>query len=227
MTGKAFTCEETSFLGSHSHSWLNSITICQFLVDIISKKDLTWASLGIYVYTVVVYWTEYTISFSALAAAAVEEEKDPLDRTGFFCGGLIEDIKRRTKFYLSDFRDGFNMQCLLTSIFLYFSVFAPNVAFGSILHKKTAGWLGVSEVIYATCLCGVLFGLFAGQPLIIIGATGPVLVFEQTIYEVSWYLSKQINEYKILAELQRAKCASEASCICQKIWLCHLHPLSI
>lgn len=120
---------------------------------------------------------------AALAAAAVEEEKDPLDRTGFFCGGLIEDIKRRTKFYLSDFRDGFNMQCLLTSIFLYFSVFAPNVAFGSILHKKTAGWLGVSEVIYATCLCGVLFGLFAGQPLIIIGATGPVLVFEQTIYE--------------------------------------------
>ena len=76
------------------------------------------------------------------------------------------------------------MQCLLTSIFLYFSVFAPNVAFGSILDKKTAGWLGVSEVIFATCFCGVLFGLVAGQPLIIIGATGPVLVFEQTIYEV-------------------------------------------
>ena len=77
------------------------------------------------------------------------------------------------------------MQCLLTSIFLYFSVFAPNVAFGSILDKKTDGWLGVSEVIFATCLCGILFGLFAGQPLIIIGTTGPVLVFEQTIYNVS------------------------------------------
>lgn len=120
---------------------------------------------------------------AALAAAAEEQEQDPLDRTGSFCGGLIQDVKRRAKFYLSDFKDGFNMQCLLTSIFLYFSVFAPNVAFGSILDKKTAGWLGVSEVISATCLCGVLFGLFAGQPLIIIGATGPVLVFEQTIYE--------------------------------------------
>lgn len=123
--------------------------------------------------------------FSALAAAAEEEEDDPLDRTGSFCGGLIQDVKRRTKVYLSDFRDGFNMQCLLTSIFLYFSVFAPNVAFGSILDKKTDGWLGVSEVIFATCLCGILFGLFAGQPLIIIGTTGPVLVFEQTIYNVS------------------------------------------
>nr|XP_058942505.1 band 3 anion transport protein-like [Pocillopora verrucosa] len=119
---------------------------------------------------------------AALAAAAEELETDPLDRTGSFCGGLVEDIKRRAKFYLSDFKDGFNLQCLLTSIFLYFSVFAPNVAFGSLLNKKTDGWLGVSEVILATCMCGILFGLLAGQPLIIIGATGPVLVFEQTIY---------------------------------------------
>jgi len=123
--------------------------------------------------------------FSALAAAAEELEEDPLDRTGSFCGGLVLDIKRRAKFYLSDFKDGFNVQCLLTSIFLYFSVFAPNIAFGSILDKKTDGWLGVSEVIFATCLCGILFGLLAGQPLIIIGVTGPVLVFEQTIYKVT------------------------------------------
>lgn len=125
------------------------------------------------------------MSFSALAAAAEALEIDPLERTGSFCGGLALDIKRRAKFYLSDFKDGFNLQCLLTSIFLYFSVFAPNIAFGSILDKKTDGWLGVSEVIFATCLCGILFGLLAGQPLIIIGVTGPVLVFEQTIYKVT------------------------------------------
>lgn len=119
--------------------------------------------------------TEFFILFflAALAAAAEEQEVDPLTRTGSFCGGLVLDIKRRAKFYLSDFKDGFNLQCLLTLIFLYFSVFAPNVAFGSLLDKKTDGWLGVSEVIFATCLCGILFGLLAGQPLIIIGATGP------------------------------------------------------
>ena len=136
------------------------------------------------IYLFIYLYKEHSL-FSALAAVAEEEEDDPLERTGSFCGGLIQDVKRRTKVYLSDFTDGFNMQCLLTSIFLYFSVFAPNVAFGSILAKKTDGWLGVSEVIFATCLCGVLFGLFAGQPLIIIGTTGPVLVFEQTIYNVS------------------------------------------
>lgn len=69
-------------------------------------------------------------------------------------------------------------------LFLYFAVFAPNIAFGGLLAEKTNNWLGVSEVIFATSLCGILFGLFAGQPLIILGATGPVLIFEQSIYEV-------------------------------------------
>lgn len=63
-------------------------------------------------------------------------------------------------------------------------MFAPNIAFGGLLAEKTNNWLGVSEVIFATSLCGILFGLFAGQPLIILGATGPVLIFEQSIYEV-------------------------------------------
>ena len=145
------------------------------------------------------------MSFTALAAAAEELETDPLDRTGSFCGGLVEDIKRRAKFYLSDFKDGFNLQCLLTSIFLYFSVFAPNVAFGSLLNKKTDGWLGVSEVILATCMCGILFGLLAGQPLIIIGATGPVLVFEQTIYVVTYVYSLSFLSSIFVTKVKKKK----------------------
>lgn len=117
----------------------------------------------------------------------------------------MEDIKRRAKFYLSDFKDGFNLQCLLTSIFLYFSVFAPNVAFGSLLNKKTDGWLGVSEVILATCMCGILFGLLAGQPLIIIGATGPVLVFEQTIYVVTYVYSLSFLSSIFVTKVKKKK----------------------
>jgi hypothetical protein len=85
---------------------------------------------------------------------------------------------------MSDFKDGFNLHSLWVTIFLYFSVFAPNIAFGGLLAEKTEQWLGVSEVILGTCVCGILFGFLSGQPLIIIGATGPVLVFEQTVYQV-------------------------------------------
>lgn len=44
--------------------------------------------------------------------------------------------------------------------------------------------MGVSEMLVATAICGVVFSLLSGQPLIIIGATGPVLVFEEALYKV-------------------------------------------
>jgi hypothetical protein len=39
-------------------------------------------------------------------------------------------------------------------------------------------------MLIATSLNGVIFGLFSGQPLMILGATGPFLVFEEMLYNV-------------------------------------------
>ena len=110
---------------------------------------------------------------------------DPLSRTGKFCGGLVRDIKRRFPFYLSDFRDAFDVHCLPAIIFVYFACLAPAITFGGLLSEKTNTWMGVSEMILATALSGILFSLFAGQPLIIIGATGPLLVFENSTFQLS------------------------------------------
>ena len=68
--------------------------------------------------------------------------------------------------------------------FHLFATLAPTITFGGLLGKKTDQWLGVKETLIATSLCGILFALFAGQPLIIVGTTGPILVFEQATYEV-------------------------------------------
>jgi len=120
----------------------------------------------------------------AKAASSSHSEGDSaLARTGTFFGGLYQDVKRRGKVYISDFRDGFNLHTLFASLFLYFAFFATNVAFGGLLEDKTGGQLGVTEVIVAASACSILFALFAGQPVMIIGATGPILVFEQSIYE--------------------------------------------
>lgn len=122
---------------------------------------------------------------SVFAASSSHSEGDSaLARTGTFFGGLYQDVKRRSKFYVSDFRDGFNLHTLLASLFLYFAMIATNIAFGGILEDKTGGQLGVTEVIVAASACSILFALFAGQPIMILGATGPILVFEQSIYEV-------------------------------------------
>ena len=33
-------------------------------------------------------------------------------------------------------------------------------------------------------ICGVIYHLFAGQPLTVVGATGPMLVFESILYQL-------------------------------------------
>lgn len=44
---------------------------------------------------------------------------------------------------------------------------------------------GTLEMIISGAICGVVFHLFAGQPLITIGAVGPVLVYEIVLYKFS------------------------------------------
>ncbi|XP_021352339.1 band 3 anion transport protein-like isoform X2 [Mizuhopecten yessoensis] len=116
----------------------------------------------------------------------VEAEKipsDPLKRTGCIFGGLINDVRRRYPYYISDFTDALNVQCVAAFVFIFFACFAPCIAFGGLLEEKTGGYMGVTETVVSTSLCGIIFGLFAGQPLMIVGATGPVLVFEQSLYK--------------------------------------------
>ncbi|XP_048869442.1 anion exchange protein 2b isoform X2 [Brienomyrus brachyistius] len=107
---------------------------------------------------------------------------DPLRRTRKPFGGLIRDAKRRYPRYISDFRDALNPQCMAAVIFIYFAALSPAITFGGLLGEKTEGLIGVSELIVATCVQGVLFCLLGAQPLLIVGFSGPILVFEEAFY---------------------------------------------
>lgn len=39
------------------------------------------------------------------------------------------------------------------------------------------------ESLLSGALCGIFYGLFSGQPLTILGSTGPVLVFETILFD--------------------------------------------
>jgi solute carrier family 4 (sodium bicarbonate transporter), member 10 len=41
------------------------------------------------------------------------------------------------------------------------------------------------ESLLSGCLCGILYGLFSGQPMTILGSTGPILVFETILFNYS------------------------------------------
>jgi len=51
--------------------------------------------------------------------------------------------------------------------------------------SKTDKLMGVSEMLLCTSVCGVAFALLSAQPLIIIGTTGPIVVFDEALYKVS------------------------------------------
>ncbi|XP_054483160.1 anion exchange protein 2a [Anoplopoma fimbria] len=107
---------------------------------------------------------------------------EPLRRSGRLFGGLIKDLTRRYPQYLSDIRDALNPQCMAAIIFIYFAALSPAITFGGLLGEKTEGLIGVSELIVATAMQGIVFSVLGAQPLLVIGFSGPLLVFEEAFY---------------------------------------------
>uniref|UniRef100_A0A6P4FMF8 Anion exchange protein n=1 Tax=Drosophila rhopaloa TaxID=1041015 RepID=A0A6P4FMF8_DRORH len=110
-------------------------------------------------------------------------EENGLSRTGRLFGGLINDIKRKAPWYISDYKDALSMQCVASWIFLYFACLSPIITFGGLLSEATGKHMAAMESLVSGFVCGMGYGFFSGQPLTILGSTGPVLVFESIIYE--------------------------------------------
>ncbi|XP_063055663.1 sodium bicarbonate cotransporter 3 isoform X5 [Engraulis encrasicolus] len=106
-----------------------------------------------------------------------------LQRTGRIFGGLVWDVKRKCPFYWSDIRDALSLQCLASILFLYCACMSPVITFGGLLGEATKGNISAIESLFGASLTGVAYSLFAGQPLTILGSTGPVLVFEKILFK--------------------------------------------
>ena len=116
--------------------------------------------------------------------ARKEPRPQPLPYTGRLFGGWIDDIRRRLPHYGGDFRDGLHTKCVASTLFLFFACLAPAVTFGGIMGQLTGNQIGVVEMLVASAVCGIVYALFSGQPLIILGGTGPLLVFTATLYRL-------------------------------------------
>ncbi|CAM9339868.1 unnamed protein product [Lampetra fluviatilis] len=112
--------------------------------------------------------------------------EDPLQRTGRPFGGVVRDARRRYPFYPSDIKDAVDPQCLAAVIFIYFAALSPAITFGGLLGEKTQGLIGVSELIISTSIQSIFFALLSAQPLLIVGFSGPLLVFEEAFFSFCW-----------------------------------------
>ena len=98
--------------------------------------------------------------------------------------GIKADIRRRWPYYLSDFTDGLRTKCVAAIVFMFFACLAPAVTFGGLMGQETDGLIGAREMILSTAVCGAIYALVAGQPLIILGGIGPLLIFTIILYEL-------------------------------------------
>lgn len=84
---------------------------------------------------------------------------------------------------MSDFKDALSVQCVASWIFLYFACLTPIITFGGLLGKATHQYMAAIESLVSGFVCGIGYGIFSGQPLTILGSTGPVLVFEKILVQ--------------------------------------------
>ncbi|MCI4378558.1 hypothetical protein PGIGA_G00217310 [Pangasianodon gigas] len=106
-----------------------------------------------------------------------------LQHTGRLFGGFIMDIKRKAPHYLSDYTDAISLQCVASFLFLYCACMSPVITFGGLLGEATDGRISAIESLFGASMTGIAYSLFAGQPLTILGSTGPVLVFEKILFK--------------------------------------------
>jgi hypothetical protein len=154
-------------------------------------------------------WKRPSKLFMSDAAAATADDKDPpLFEAPL--KGISRDYGMRLPLYKSDITDGINTQCLAAILFLFFACLAPAVGFGALFGTATNGVsyfaavflqfqlldfisclsrcsqaIGTMEMVSSTALCGMIYAATSGQPLTIIGSTGPVLAFVAALYKLA------------------------------------------
>ncbi|CRK96261.1 CLUMA_CG009686, isoform A [Clunio marinus] len=118
---------------------------------------------------------------SAMYDASQKKPTSSLQRTGKLWGGLRNDLSRRLPMFKSDIIDGLNFETLAATVFMYFACFATAITFGGLAGDLTNGWIGISETLLSASFAGIVFHIFGGQPLVIIGTTGPLILFDKAL----------------------------------------------
>jgi hypothetical protein len=99
-------------------------------------------------------------------------------------GGIGLDLAVRLPLYRSDWTVANSEEAkkiAAATLFAYFTSVLPAVIFGDELQMSTDGVYGLTEVLLSTGGMGILYSIFAGQGLVIVGVTGPVVFFQVTV----------------------------------------------
>jgi hypothetical protein len=107
---------------------------------------------------------------------------------------MLQELAARLPYYVDDWTVSFkskkNLQRTIAStFFIFITSIGPAVTFASFLTKHTDGQYSTIDVLLSSAINGMIFSIFSGQPLVIVGVTGPVSIFLETLFA----LNRQFN----------------------------------
>ncbi|GAX10759.1 hypothetical protein FisN_14Lh279 [Fistulifera solaris] len=111
---------------------------------------------------------------------------DEAPRSFQFLKGMKEDLSARMPLYADDwgapkrFFTVFN-----AAIYTFVIQLVPALIFAELMTSETEGKLAVVEVLLSKGMLGVIYAIFAGQPIVITGVTGPVAILLGTSYKLT------------------------------------------
>ncbi|KAF8635938.1 hypothetical protein AX15_000109 [Amanita polypyramis BW_CC] len=97
--------------------------------------------------------------------------------------GIGQDIRARAPCYVSDWTDAWNYRVIPATALIFFANVLPGIAFSLDLIETTNQY-GVAEVLISSFMGAFIFSVFGAQPLTIAGVTGPITVFNKTIFNI-------------------------------------------
>ncbi|CEF68129.1 Sodium bicarbonate transporter-like protein 11 [Strongyloides ratti] len=103
---------------------------------------------------------------------------------------IINDFKRRWKYYLSDWWDGLSdyhsiSKTISTTIYLFFIILLTTIALGMLNENNTKSKITVSNQILSQIIGGIFFSFFGGQPFLVLLSTAPITICISILYQIS------------------------------------------
>jgi boron transporter len=111
------------------------------------------------------------------------DENEPLFA---FMKGISDDLAARVPLYKDDWSRPKSIYTVVNATFFAFVIqLIPALIFAELMDRQTQGNLATAETLLSSAIIGIIYAIFAGQPLVIMGITGPVAILLGTSYSLT------------------------------------------
>ena len=135
---------------------------------------------------------ETSASAAASTSGRIGEAEESTEKLLSFLTGMKNDLIARQPYYNSkaagvgdwgmpdNFFTVFN-----ATIFAFVIQLIPALIFADLMERQTDGNLATAETLLSSAIIGIIYAIFSGQPLVIMGITGPVSLLLGTSYKLA------------------------------------------